>query len=223
VVDESGHECPRAKFDANGALLNADTAIGELVRRDSKVVFEGYYDNAAATAERSRNGWYWSGDLGYRDDDGIFYFAGRTADWIRVDGENFAAAPIERIIGRNPGVAAVAVYAVPDPITGDQVMAALELRAGAAFEAEGFAAFMRTQPDLGTKWAPRFIAIVDSLPVTGADKIAKVPLRKSAWNRTAVWWSPERDCVYEPFTAAARDEWEAGFHAHRRAHLLPAS
>ena len=51
------------------------------------------------TAERNRNGWYWSGDLGYRDDDGVFYFAGRTADWIRVDGENFAAAPIERIIG----------------------------------------------------------------------------------------------------------------------------
>ena len=53
--------------------------------------FEGYYNNPEATAERNRNGWYWSGDLGYRDADGIFYFAGRTADWLRVDGENFAA------------------------------------------------------------------------------------------------------------------------------------
>ena len=67
--------------------------------------FEGYYDNPDATQDRSRNGWYWSGDLGYRDDEGIFYFAGRTADWIRVDGENFAAAPIERILGRLPDVA----------------------------------------------------------------------------------------------------------------------
>ena len=48
-----------------------------------------------------------TGDLGYRDDDGVFYFAGRSADWIRVDGENFAAAPIERILGRHPDLAAV--------------------------------------------------------------------------------------------------------------------
>ncbi len=59
-----------------------------------------------ATAERSRNGWYWSGDLGYRDHDGdLLLRRAARADWIRVDGENFAAAPIERIIGRHPDVA----------------------------------------------------------------------------------------------------------------------
>ena len=62
--------------------------------------FEGYYDNAEAEAERTRNGWYWSGDLVYRDEDGVFYFAGRSGDWLRVDSENFAAAPIERILQR---------------------------------------------------------------------------------------------------------------------------
>ena len=60
--------------------------------------FEGYYNNAEATAQTTRNGWYWSGDLGYLDDDGYLYFAGRTADWIRVDGENFPAGPIEETL-----------------------------------------------------------------------------------------------------------------------------
>ena len=48
-----------------------------------------------ADAVRTRNGWFWSGDLGYRDENGTFYFAGRGDDWLRVDGENFAAAPVE--------------------------------------------------------------------------------------------------------------------------------
>ena len=70
---------------------------------------------SAANEERMRHGMYWSGDLAYRDADGWIYLAGRTADWMRVDGENLAAAPIERIIQRLPAVALVAVYAVPDP------------------------------------------------------------------------------------------------------------
>ncbi len=51
--------------------------------------FEGYYRNDEAMRRTTRNGWYWSGDLGYVDDDGWVYFAGRTSDWLRVDGENF--------------------------------------------------------------------------------------------------------------------------------------
>ena len=83
---------------------------------------------SSANEERMRHGMYWSGDLAYRDADGWIYLAGRTADWMRVDGENLAAAPIERIIQRLPAVALVAVYAVPDPNVGDQVMAAIVLQ-----------------------------------------------------------------------------------------------
>ena len=124
-----GTELPRAVFDEHGRLTNADACIGELVGRQARSNFEGYYNNPEADAERTRNGWYWSGDLAYRDEDGIFYFAGRTGDWLRVDSENFAAAPVERILARFEGVSGVAVYPVPDPSTGDQVMAALELDA----------------------------------------------------------------------------------------------
>ena len=221
IVDADGNECAIAELDAEGKLLNADAAIGEIVRRDPAVVFEGYYNNPDATAERNRNGWYWSGDLGYRDADGIFYFAGRTSDWIRVDGENFAAAPIERILGRHPDVAAVAVYAVPDPVTSDQVMAALEMRPGIAFDTGTFEAFLEAQADLGTKWAPRFVRVVDAIPVTGADKIDKKPLRAAAWNASDVWWRPARAEHYTPFDKDARAQLEAAFAEHDRAHALP--
>jgi fatty-acyl-CoA synthase len=221
-------EAPRAEFDENGRLTNAALAIGEIVRRDPSLVFEGYYKNDEATSERSRDGWYWSGDLGYRDHDGIFYFAGRTADWIRVDGENFAAAPIERIIGRHPAVGAVAVYGVPDPITGDQVMAAIEMRTGRVFDAAGFGAFLDAQRDLGTKWAPRFVRIVDALPVTGADKVAKLPLRAAGWSHVPhlpdeVWWRPGRGDGYERLSEAAAAGLAQQFAQHGRAALLPPS
>ncbi len=74
-------------------------------------------------------GMYWSGDLAYRDADGFVYFAGRTADWLRVDGENIAAAPVERILLRHPAISEAAVYAVPDESVGDQLMVALTILA----------------------------------------------------------------------------------------------
>jgi fatty-acyl-CoA synthase len=224
VVDPAtGLECPRADVDVNGSIVGDGDVIGEIVRRDPQLVFEGYYNNDEATSERNRNGWYWSGDLGYRDHDGVFYFAGRSADWIRVDGENFAAAPIERIIGRHPAVAAVAVYGVPDAVTGDQVMAALELRAGRTFDTGEFAAFLAAQDDLGTKWAPRFVRIVDAIPVTGADKVAKLPLRAAAWlsDSGEVWWRPARDAPYRRMDDADRASLADQFATHGRTSLLP--
>ncbi|HEY2502376.1 MAG TPA: fatty-acid--CoA ligase FadD1, partial [Mycobacterium sp.] len=116
-------ECAIAQFDEHGALTNFDEAVGELVNTRGAGPFAGYYNDPAATAERIRHGMYWSGDLAYRDADGWIYLAGRTADWMRVDGENLAAAPIERILERLQQVNQVAVYAVPDEQVGDQVMA----------------------------------------------------------------------------------------------------
>ena len=84
---------PVAEFDAQGRLVNAEQAIGELVNTGGKALFEGYYKNDAADAQRMRDGMYWTGDLAYRDADGFLYFAGRDFEWLRVDGENFAAAP----------------------------------------------------------------------------------------------------------------------------------
>ena len=181
VVDADGRECPRAEFDEGGRLLNPDVAIGEIVNRTGAAMFEGYYRNPEATAERIDGATYKSGDLGYRDEAGFFYFAGRGGDWLRVDSENFAAAPVERILARFPGVVLVAVYPVPDPRTGDQVMATIEMAPGATFDPEAFGRFLSEQSDLGTKWAPRFVRVVRDIPVTATRKIDKKDLRRQSW------------------------------------------
>ncbi|GLW97822.1 AMP-binding protein [Microtetraspora sp. NBRC 16547] len=183
VVDpETLKECPRAEFDESGALLNAEQAIGEIVNTVGAAAFEGYYKNPEATAARIRGGWVWSGDLAYRDAEGFWYFAGRNSDWLRVDGENFATAPVERLLARFEAFADVAVYAVPDPAVGDQVMAAVVLADGHAFDAERFADFLGRQPDLGTKWVPRYVRIMADLPRTATSKVVKRPLRDEAWH-----------------------------------------
>ncbi len=130
VVDEEGNEVPRAVFDAEGGLTNADRSVGEIVNTLGVGPFEGYYRNDEAMQRTTRHGWYWSGDLGYVDQDGWVYFAGRTSDWLRVDGENFPATPIEAIIARHPDLILASVYGVPEPDSGDQVMCALVLREG---------------------------------------------------------------------------------------------
>ncbi|WP_433374913.1 AMP-binding protein [Streptosporangium sp. CA-115845] len=214
----TGRECPRARFDDSGGLVNGHEAIGEIVRRDAS--FEGYYNNAEADAQRLRDGWYWSGDLAYRDSAGYFYFAGRDADRLRVDSENFAAAPVERILARYPGTVMCAVYAVPDPRTGDQVMAALELDGD--FEPAGFAAFLNAQPDLGTKWAPRFVRLTPEMPLTATNKVDKSGLRRQLWEcADPVWWRPGRDLAYVPLTEEACSALRARFVDFGRARLLP--
>jgi fatty-acyl-CoA synthase len=223
VVDEDGTELPRARFDAEGRLANPDEVIGEIVKRDGRGDFEGYYANPDAEAERTRGGWYWSGDLGYRDQAGYFYFAGRTSDWLRVDGENFAAAPVERLLERFDPVRVAVVYAVPDPRTGDQVMATLELDEEAPFDPDAFVAFLDHQPDLGTKWAPRLVRVTAHVPVTASGKVDKRPLRDERW-RTAdpVWWWPagERHLRYRRLDARDVEQLERAFEAHGRSEYL---
>jgi fatty-acyl-CoA synthase len=204
VVDAHGAERPPARFDAEGRLLNADDAIGEIVNTQGQAWFEGYYKNADATRERTRNGWYWTGDLGYKDERGYLYFAGRDVEWLRVDGENFVGRPIEEILMRLPAVAVAAVYGVPDPDGGDRVMAALVLRDGARFDAEEFAAFLRAQADLSPKWVPTYVRAGRDLPQTATAKILKNELRRQKFrpDRCAdpVYWRPRVDEPYRRFT-----------------------
>jgi fatty-acyl-CoA synthase len=201
VVGDDGSEAPRAQFDADGRLENAADCVGELVNTLGVGPFEGYYRNDQAMQQTTRNGWYWSGDLGYVDADGWVYFAGRTADWLRVDGENFTAAPIEAIIGRHPDVLLASVYGVPAPDAGDQVMTALVLKEGAAFDAAAFAEWLDGQPDLGPKWRPTFVRISEALPSTPTNKIL---------TRTLVHEKFRHDRVGDPLYRRARGAPEFG-------------
>ncbi|MDT9701194.1 AMP-binding protein [Streptomyces sp. P17] len=197
VLDpETGQERPPARFDSGGRLLNGDEAIGELVNRGPSP-FEGYWRNPGAEAERRRDGAYWTGDLFCRDADGYLYFAGRADDRLRVDGENLAAAMIENILARYEGADSVAVYAVPDPVTGDQVMATI----AGTFDPLGFTEFLLAQPDLGTKMAPRFVRIMQCMPVTATNKIHRALLRREGVRcPDPVWWRPPGEPTYRRMT-----------------------
>ncbi|MBV8789628.1 MAG: AMP-binding protein, partial [Mycobacterium sp.] len=166
-------ECPPAIFDDDGALTNADEAIGELVNTTGAGQFAGYYNDPQATDARLRHGMFWSGDLAYRDADGWIYFAGRSGDWLRVDGENMTTAPIERILQRLGAISQVAVYAVPDEHVGDQVMAAVVLVDNSELTPEEFERFLADQADLSPKAWPRYVWITDRLPTTATNKILK--------------------------------------------------
>ncbi|WP_093613681.1 AMP-binding protein [Streptomyces indicus] len=202
VVDPATRtECPPACFDARGRLLNGDEAIGELVNR-GRSPFEGYWRNPEADAARVRDGWYWTGDLFYRDAAGFLYFAGRTDDRLRVDSENLAAAMIEHILSRWEAASAVAVYAVPDPVAGDQVMATLALHEGASsFSPSSFTHFLSSQPDLGPKMIPTYLRLVDEMPVTATNKVHRVALRRAGFRcPDPVWWHETPTAPYRRFT-----------------------
>jgi len=147
--------------------------VGELVNAGGPGRFEGYYNDAEANAQRMAGGVYHSGDLAYRDEAGYAYFAGRLGDWLRVDGENLGTAPIERVLLRHPDVTEVAVYAVPDPAVGDQVMAALVMMPGAEFDVDKFRVFLAEQTDLGPKQWPSYVRVGTTLPRTATFKVLK--------------------------------------------------
>jgi fatty-acyl-CoA synthase len=200
---DTGDECPVADFGDDGRVMNLDDAVGELVETEPLSGFEGYYKNPGATAERFRDGAYWSGDLAYRDVEGWLYFAGRSNDWLRVDGENFSAGPIEGILARYPGVQSVAVYAVPDNPVGDRVMAALEMP-DHTFDPEAIDQFLREQKDLGPKWIPSFVRLDRELPKSSSMKVDKKQLRADAWNAESVVWRPSKGEVLRPLTPEDR-------------------
>ncbi|MYR05894.1 AMP-binding protein [Gordonia sp. SID5947] len=219
ILHNDGTPCRAAIFDVNGIMTNAEDAIGEIVARGGGARFEGYYNNPDATAEKIRDGDYWSGDLAYRDSAGVFWFAGRTGDWIRVDSENFATAPLERIVSRFPGPRGVAAYGIPDPRTGDRVMIALEMAAD-DFDPDTFAEFLSAQPDLGTKWTPSLVRLTSALPLTATRKLDKPALRRAAWATDDPIFE-FRDGDYHPFDARRADELADEFRKHGRAELLP--
>ncbi|MFL6062289.1 MAG: fatty-acid--CoA ligase FadD1 [Marmoricola sp.] len=188
---ETRTECPRAVFDAHGAVTNLDACVGELVNTQGAGFFSGYYNDKAATDAHLDGGMYWSGDLGYRDEAGFVYLAGRTDDWLRVDGENLAAAPVEALMLRHAAISQAAVYAVPDPRVGDQLMVTLVLRDDAKLEPADLEAFLAEQPDLSPKAWPRYVRIASEVPTTATNKVLKRALRSQGTDVTDPLWERE--------------------------------
>ncbi|MFF1461852.1 AMP-binding protein [Streptomyces sp. NPDC058330] len=223
VSAETRETCPPARLDEHARVRNPEEAIGEIVDTEGAARFEGYYKNDAADAERVHHGWYWTGDLGYVDEAGYFYFAGRSGDWIRVDGENTSALLTERVLRRHPDVVAAAVFGVPDARSGDQVMAALELTEGRAFEELRLPGFLAGQQDLGTKGTPRFVRVSHALPTTGSGKLRKKEIQIEGWrvDEPVYHWRGRGEPEYVLMTDEDKAALRAEFLASGRGRFLP--
>jgi fatty-acyl-CoA synthase len=223
ILNEQGNECPPARCDDSGRLLNAEEAVGEIVNTSGVFLFEGYYKDEESTRARTRNGWFYTGDLGYRDTDGFIYFAGRDAEWLRVGGENFLARPIEESLGGYPEVMLASVYGVPDAEAGDQVMATLALQTGATFDPAAFGRFVDGAANLPPRWRPMFVRITHEVAATHTNKVLKRVLRREKFLvdriSDSVYWRPRGATEFRPFSladlAAVRARFERAGYADR--------
>ncbi len=190
-------ECDIAEFDDAGALVNAEAAVGDLVNTGGGGLFRGYYNDPGDTpADATRP--VLVGRPGLPRRRRVDLSGGRTADWMRVDGENITVAPIERILLRLPVINRVAVYPVPDEYVGEQVMAAIVLQDGGDLTPEGFEEFLVAQRDLSPKAWPRYVWLADDLPTTATNKILKrdlvargvEPAGRMLWKRDETSFHP---------------------------------
>jgi acyl-CoA synthetase (AMP-forming)/AMP-acid ligase II len=165
-----------AIHDDNGNPLPAGKA-GEIVKQ-SPTVMKGYYKNPQATATALKNGWLYTGDLGYLDEDGYLYFVDRVKDMVRRGDENISSEEVERVLNSHPAVAESAVIAVPDQIRGEEVKAYIVLKSPATPESvppQELWDFCK--PHLAAFKVPRYLEYRAELPKTPSSKVQKNILR----------------------------------------------
>jgi fatty-acyl-CoA synthase len=131
----------------------------------------GYYKKTEATAEKLRDGWLHTGDMGVKDGEGYLKITGRLTDMIIVGGFNTYPAEIENFFLRHPKVLDVSIVGVPDPVMGEAVMAFVIPKAGEVLTAEELAAFARGR--IANFKVPKYVEIVEGFPLTGSGKVQK--------------------------------------------------
>ncbi len=150
---------------------------GELLIR-GPIVMLGYFGNAEATAEvRDEQGWLHTGDIAIADESGNLFVVDRRKDLILTGGYNVYPAEIERVLSEHPGVALVAVGAVPDPVKGELACAYVVPVPGAALTEQELIDF--SVPRLAAYKRPRLVRFVDDLPKTSSGKVMRRELLKS--------------------------------------------
>ncbi|HEV8471443.1 MAG TPA: AMP-binding protein [Methylomirabilota bacterium] len=142
----------------------------------SAEAFAGYWNRPDADARALREGWYFTGDMGWLDAEGELYVAGRVDDMIISGGENIHPVEIEDVLARHPEVRDVAVIGEPDPRLGERVLAFVVPKT-AALTFDALDAFCRAAPDLASFKRPRRVVFVRDIPKTASGKILRRLLR----------------------------------------------
>jgi acyl-CoA synthetase (AMP-forming)/AMP-acid ligase II len=148
--------------------------VGELAFRSPQVV-EGYWGDEAATKAVFVDGWFHSGDVGYVDADGYVYVVDRIKDVVIRGGENVYCAEVEAVLFEHPDVADVAVVGVAEPTLGERVCAVVVARPGSSPDLNDVRSFATEQ--LAAFKCPVALVLVDELPRTATEKVAKNVLR----------------------------------------------
>jgi len=159
--------------DAGGLLPAGET--GELVVR-SNLVMSGYFENPEATAAASRFGWHHTGDLGFRDEDGYVYIAGRKSDVIITGGFNVYPADVEQVLWGHPDVEECAVVGAPDAYWGEAVVAYVQPKAGRSPDPEALIEYCK--PRLGGPRTPKRLILLEDMPRNAVGKVDKPALRR---------------------------------------------
>lgn len=146
----------------------------------------GYYKAPEATLASRRNLWFHTGDRGVLDEDGYLWYTDRLKDAIRRRGENISAFEVEEVIRTHPAVQDVAVYPLRSELSEDEVAATLVLRPGVEWSPE--ALIEHCNKNLAYFMVPRYIDIIDQMPMTLSQKIEKYKLKQRAeQNRSDIW------------------------------------
>ena len=159
IADENGRELPEGE-------------PGEIVTRGPHVM-RGYFRRPEATAERIRDGWLYTGDIGRRDADGYYYHLGRKDDMIITGGLNVYPAEVENMLCDHPAVQEAVVFPIPEPKRGQVIGAAVVLRPQAEAGEKELLGFLRA--NLANFKVPQKIVVRDSLPRNATGKVLRDP------------------------------------------------
>ncbi len=163
IVDERGRELPRGE-------------VGEVIARGPQIM-KGYFKNPRATAQKIRDGWYWTGDLGRFDDDGYIYILGRADDMVITGGMNVYPSEVENVIISHPKVAEVAVVGIPDAERGQALKAVVVPKVGESLSKRELLRFCRER--LASFKIPKVVEFCESLPRSRTGKVAKRELKST--------------------------------------------
>ncbi|MBI5604997.1 MAG: AMP-binding protein [Deltaproteobacteria bacterium] len=181
-----GWPAPSLPFSTEVRVVNEkgeDTrpgVVGEIIIR-GPALMKGYYKDPEKTAETIKNGWLYTGDGGYRDEDGCLWFHDRIKDTLKPKGENVASVEVEGVIAAHPKVADVGVIGVADPVMGEEIKASLVLVEGETAETVPPVEIIKWCEERLAKFKiPRFYEYRDRpVPrILGGAKISKKDLRK---------------------------------------------
>ena len=161
--------------DAETGVHVGPNSVGEITIKNPAVM-PGYWRNEEQTGESLRDGWLYTGDLGWLDDDGFLYFVDRKKDVIRRRGENISSQEVENVVKANPNVLDCAVVAVPSDLGEDEVKAYVTPRPGATVNPEELVYWCAE--NLAYFKVPRYWEVRDELPRTPSLRVRKDVLRR---------------------------------------------